>query len=85
MVKFILIISVFITLCACKNETKKKPVKKDPVVKTNSLDSINNTPEATLINYEKNKIKNAVKYDNGLIIKWLENGKVLSLRVVKWY
>ena len=80
MVKFILFISVFITLCACKNEAKKKPVKKDPVVKTNSLDSINNTPEATLINYEKNKIKNEVKYDNGLIIKWLENGKGAKLK-----
>ena len=80
MVKFILFISVFITLCSCKNEVKKKPPKKEPVVKTYSLDSINNTPEATLINFEINKIKNEVKYDNGMIIKWLENGKGAKLK-----
>lgn len=74
MQKFILFIFILFTLCACYD----KPNIKNPVEKkrnnTAVKDSIMDSPQANLKNFETDKIKDALKLDNGLVIKWITKG-----------
>ena len=66
---------MLLTLFACNNNPKPKdPPRGKQGGNVVKKDSIKDSPQANLKNFEIDKIKDTLKLDNGLVIKWIAKG-----------
>jgi len=74
-----LFLMIIFLICACKGPKKEpKTIKNNK--KVASTDSAKFANSTDLSDFDKGKTKNQIKYDNGLIINWFNNGSGEKLK-----
>ena len=72
---------LIVLITGCCEQAKKKKGPKNNIVNNPSIDSLSSTNKSSLTDFEKDKVKELKKLDNGMLIKWLNKGTGNKLQV----
>jgi peptidylprolyl isomerase len=72
---------LILLIVGCSEEPKKKNTPPKKVENSPSIDSLLSANQSSLTDFEKNKVKESKKLDNGMLIKWLNKGAGNKLQV----
>lgn len=72
---------LILLLVGCNETPKKKKVRPNKIEKSPSINSLKSPNQSSLTDFEKNKVKELKKLDNGMLIKWLNKGTGNKLQV----
>lgn len=72
---------LILLLVGCNETPKKKKARPNKVEKSHSINSLKSPNQSSLTDFEKNKVKELKKLDNGMLIKWLNKGTGNKLQV----
>jgi FKBP-type peptidyl-prolyl cis-trans isomerase len=72
---------LILLIVGCSEEPKKKNTPPKKVENSPSIDSLLSANQSSLTDFEKNKVKELKKLDNGMLIKWLNKGTGNKLQV----
>ncbi len=72
---------LILLLVGCNETPKKKKARPNKVEKSPSINSLKSPNQSSLTDFEKNKVKELKKLDNGMLIKWLNKGTGNKLQV----
>jgi peptidylprolyl isomerase len=72
---------LILLLVGCNETPKKKKARPNKIEKSPSINSLKSPNQSSLTDFEKNKVKELKKLDNGMLIKWLNKGTGNKLQV----
>jgi peptidylprolyl isomerase len=72
---------LILLIVGCSEEPKKKNTPPKKVENSPSIDSLLSANQSSLTDFEKNKVKESKKLENGMLIKWLNKGAGNKLQV----
>ncbi len=72
---------LILLLVGCNETPKKKKARPNKIEKSPSINSLKSPNQSSLSDFEKNKVKELKKLDNGMLIKWLNKGTGNKLQV----
>ncbi len=81
MKKLIPFFILILLLVGCNETPKKKKARPNKIEKSPSINSLKSPNQSSLTDFEKNKVKELKKLDNGMLIKWLNKGTGNKLQV----